>query len=157
MPALEDSVKGFPAARGRYGRIDACRGMPVTNPDFRESAMLVPMILSRLSGKGPVCGIERFVMLLSYTLSVMNKTQLAEAMAQESGLSKIDAAKALNAFIQVTVRTLRADGKILLTGLGTFTTVRYAERMGRNPRSGAPVRIPARRVVRFRPSRTMEE
>lgn len=96
-------------------------------------------------------------MLLNYTLSVMNKTQLAEAMAQESGLSKIDATKALNAFIQVTVRTLRADGKILLTGLGTFTTVRYAERMGRNPRSGAPVRIPARRVVRFRPSRTMEE
>lgn len=86
----------------------------------------------------------------------MNKTQLAEAMAQESGLSKIDAMKALNAFVRVVVRTLRSDEKILLTGLGTFTTVRYAERMGRNPRSGAPVRIPARRVVRFRPSRAME-
>lgn len=87
----------------------------------------------------------------------MNKTQMAEAMAVESGLSKIDAVKALNAFIRVAVRTLKTDEKILLTGLGTFTTVRYAERMGRNPRSGAPVPIPARRVVRFRPSRMIDE
>jgi len=52
---------------------------------------------------------------------------------------------------------LRGDEKILLTGLGTFSTVRYPERMGRNPRTGAPVRIPARRAVRFRPSRTIED
>ena len=70
----------------------------------------------------------------------MNKSQLAEAVAREARLSKIDAVKALNA-----------------TGLGTFSTVRYPERMGRNPRTGAPVRIPARRAVRFRPSRTIED
>ena len=85
----------------------------------------------------------------------MNKSQLAEAVAREARLSKIDAVKALNAFVKV--EALRGDEKILLTGLGTFSTVRYPERMGRNPRTGAPVRIPARRAVRFRPSRTIED
>lgn len=65
--------------------------------------------------------------------------------------------KALNAFIKIAVETLHADEKILLTGLGTFTTSRYPERMGRNPRTGAPVRVPARHVVRFRPSRMIED
>lgn len=77
----------------------------------------------------------------------MNKSQLAEAVAREARLSKIDAVKALNAFVKVAVEALRGDEKILLTGLGTFSTVRYPERMGRNPRTGAPVRIPARRAV----------
>ena len=81
----------------------------------------------------------------------MNKSQLAEAVAREARLSKIDA------FVKVAVEALRGDEKILLTGLGTFSTVRYPERMGRNPRTGAPVRIPARRAVRFRPSRTIED
>ena len=85
----------------------------------------------------------------------MNKSQLAEAVAREARLSKIDAVKALNAFVKVAVEALRGDEKILLTG--TFSTVRYPERMGRNPRTGAPVRIPARRAVRFRPSRTIED
>jgi len=87
----------------------------------------------------------------------MNKSQLAEAVAREARLSKVDAMRALNAFIKVALKTLHTDEKILLTGLGTFTTARYPERMGRNPRTGAPVRIPARQVVRFRPSRTVEE
>ena len=66
----------------------------------------------------------------------MNKSQLAEAVAREARLSKIDAVKALNAFVKVAVEALRGDEKILLTGLGTFSTVRYPERMGRNPRTG---------------------
>ena len=70
----------------------------------------------------------------------MNKSQLAEAVAREARLSKIDAVKALNAFVKVAVEALRGDEKILLTGLGTFSTVRYPERMGRNPRTGAPCR-----------------
>ena len=58
----------------------------------------------------------------------MNKSQLAEAVAREARLSKIDAVKALNAFVKVAVEALRGDEKILLTGLGTFSTVRYPER-----------------------------
>ena len=82
----------------------------------------------------------------------MNKSQLAEAVAREARLSKIDAVKALNAFVKVAVEALRGDEKILLTGLGTFSTVRYPERMGRNPRTGEAVTIPARRVAVFVPS-----
>ena len=52
----------------------------------------------------------------------MNKSQLAEAVAREARLSKIDAVKALNAFVKVAVEALRGDEKILLTGLGTFST-----------------------------------
>ena len=51
----------------------------------------------------------------------MNKSQLAEAVAREARLSKIDAVKALNAFVKVAVEALRGDEKILLTGLGTFS------------------------------------
>ena len=68
----------------------------------------------------------------------MNKSQLAEAVAREARLSKIDAVKALNAFVKVAVEALRGDEKILLTGLGTFSTVRYPERMGRNPAPAHP-------------------
>ena len=68
----------------------------------------------------------------------MNKSQLAEAVAREARLSKIDAVKALNAFVKVAVEALRGDEKILLTGLGTFSTVRYPERMGRNPPPAHP-------------------
>ena len=76
----------------------------------------------------------------------MNKSQLAEAVAREARLSKIDAVKALNAFVKVAVEALRGDEKILLTGLGTFSTVRYPERMGRNPRTGAVPCASARRA-----------
>ena len=86
----------------------------------------------------------------------MNKSQLAEAVAREARLSKIDAVKALNAFVKVAVEALRGDEKILLTGLGTFSTVRYPERMGRNPRTGEAVTIPARRVVVFAPSEKLD-
>ena len=60
----------------------------------------------------------------------MNKSQLAEAVAREARLSKIDAVKALNAFVKVAVEALRGDEKILLTGLGTFSTVRYPRAYG---------------------------
>ena len=68
----------------------------------------------------------------------MNKSQLAEAVAREARLSKIDAVKALNAFVKVAVEALRGDEKILLTGLGTFSTVRYPERMDAIPAPAHP-------------------
>ena len=67
----------------------------------------------------------------------MNKSQLAEAVAREARLSKIDAVKALNAFVKVAVEALRGDEKILLTGLGTFSTVPH-RRTRADP--GAPCR-----------------
>ena len=87
----------------------------------------------------------------------MNKTELIAVVAEKAGLTKADAGKAVNAFFDAVTETLAQGGSVQVIGFGNFEVSEYGERMGRNPRSGAPVRIPARRVVRFRPSRTMEE
>ncbi len=87
----------------------------------------------------------------------MNKTQLVEAIALEAGLTKIEARKALDAMINSTVRALREGDRITLAGLGTLSVVQRSERVGRNPRTGAAVKIPARKVVKFRPSAEIEE
>lgn len=87
----------------------------------------------------------------------MNKSQLVEAVMREANLSKVEACRAVDAVLHTTIRCLRDGDKLTLTGLGTFLTVRRPERTGRNPRTGAAVRIAARRVVKFRPTLTLEE
>lgn len=86
----------------------------------------------------------------------MNKTQLVEAIALDANLSKVDARKAVDSLIRVTVQTLREGDKITLTGLGTFSVQQKSERTGRNPRTGAVVKIPPRKVIRFRPTAEIE-
>ena len=82
----------------------------------------------------------------------MNKHQLIEAVALEAGLSKAAAQKSIEAFVRATVRTLQEGDKLVLSGLGTFSVGQRPARMGRNPRTGAPVKIAAKRVVKFRPT-----
>lgn len=82
----------------------------------------------------------------------MNKAQLVEAIALEANLPKIDARKAVDALVHVALQSLREGDKITLTGLGTFSVQQRSERTGRNPRTGAVVKIPPRKVIRFRPS-----
>lgn len=87
----------------------------------------------------------------------MNKTQLVVAVADQAGISRVDARKALDAFVQVTGQALREGDKIALTGFGAFSTARRSERMGRNPRTGAAVRIAAKNTIRFRPGVELSE
>ena len=86
----------------------------------------------------------------------MNKAQLSEAVARQAGLTKTDARKALDALVSVAAQTFREGGKITLTGLGSFTVQHRSARMGRNPRTGAPVRIPPRKSVKFHPTVDLE-
>lgn len=86
----------------------------------------------------------------------MNKAQFVEAVALEANISKVDARKAVDAMIRITARTLREGERLTLTGLGTFSVVQKAERVGRNPRTGAPMKIPSRKAVKFRPSAEIE-
>ena len=72
----------------------------------------------------------------------MNKAQLVEAIALDANISKIDARKAVDAIIRVTVQSLREGERLTLTGLGTFSVQQKAARIGRNPRTGAAVKIP---------------
>ena len=66
----------------------------------------------------------------------MNKTELVAAMADQAGLSKKDAEKALKAFTDVVAEELKKDGKVQLVGFGTFEVSSRAAREGRNPQSG---------------------
>ena len=84
----------------------------------------------------------------------MNKAQLVEAIALDANISKIDARKAVDAIIRVTVQSLRE--RLTLTGLGTFSVQQKAARVGRNPRTGAAVKIPPRKAVKFRPTIELE-
>ncbi len=86
----------------------------------------------------------------------MNKAQLVEAVALDANLTKIEARKAVDALIRVTVQSLREGERLTITGLGTFSVQQKAERVGRNPRTGAPVKIPARKVIKFRPTVEIE-
>ena len=85
----------------------------------------------------------------------MNKAQFVEAIALDANISKIDARKAVDAMIRVTVQSLREGERLTLTGLGTFS-VQQSERVGRNPSTGAAVKIPPRKVIKFRPTAEVE-
>ena len=81
----------------------------------------------------------------------MNKTQLVEAMAKEAGITKTEAKKVLNAFLKTTTHALSKGHKLTLVGFGTFTVTDKPERAGRNPRTGHPIQINAKRSVKFKP------
>ena len=80
----------------------------------------------------------------------MNKTELVAAMADQAGLSKKDAEKALKAFTDVVAEELKKDGKVQLVGFGTFEVSSRAAREGRNPQSGAPMKIAASKAPKFK-------
>lgn len=80
----------------------------------------------------------------------MNKAQLVEAVALDANLSRVEARKAVDAMLRATVRTLREGDRLTLSGLGTFSVQQKAARVGRNPRTGAVVKIPPRKVIKFR-------
>lgn len=81
----------------------------------------------------------------------MNKTQLVEAIVLESGLSKVEARKAVDAMLHIIEQTLHEGDRVSLTGFGSFCVHHTPERMGRNPRTGEAIPIPARKTIKFRP------
>lgn len=81
----------------------------------------------------------------------MNKTDLINAIAAESGLSKADAAKAWNAATAVIANAVKAGDKVALVGFGTFAASERPARQGKNPRTGESIEIPAKTVVKFKP------
>ena len=80
----------------------------------------------------------------------MNKAELIDAMASASGLSKADSKKALDAFVSSTTSALKGGNKISLVGFGSFDISRRNARNGRNPKTGAVIKIAAKNSVRFK-------
>ena len=79
----------------------------------------------------------------------MNKTELVAAMAEKAGLSKKDAEAALKAFTDAVAEELKKGGKIQLVGFGTFEVSERAAREGRNPQTGAPMKIAASKAPKL--------
>ena len=80
----------------------------------------------------------------------MNKTEFINAVAEQSGLSKVDSKKAVEAFIQTISNEMKEGGKVALLGLGSFSTAEKAARKGVNPKTKEVIDIPARKVVKFK-------
>lgn len=80
----------------------------------------------------------------------MNKAELVDAMAEKANLSKADAKKALDAFIDATSGALNSGDRVSLVGFGSFSVSERAERKGCNPQTGAEITIAAKRVVKFK-------
>lgn len=80
----------------------------------------------------------------------MNKSQLIDSIAKKADLTKADARKALDAFMQTTTESLKKGDKVALVGFGTFGVTKRAARKGRNPQKPDQViNIPAKNVVKF--------
>jgi DNA-binding protein HU-beta len=85
----------------------------------------------------------------------VTKADLVGVLARASGGSKSSAEQAMDAFLEAIRRSLRRGDRVTLSGFGTFVVSQRAARAGRDPRTGAEIRIPAARVPRFRPSRSL--
>jgi len=86
----------------------------------------------------------------------MNKADLINAVAAATGLSKAKAGQAIDAMIDAITGALKKGESVTLVGFGSFSVRQRAARSGRNPRTGAPIRIPARRVPVFRPGKDLK-
>lgn len=87
----------------------------------------------------------------------MNKSELIEAVAKSTGLSKADSDRAISAVVESVTKTLKKGGTVALVGFGTFKVSKRNARMGRNPQSGEPLKIPARKVPRFVAGKTLKD
>ncbi len=88
----------------------------------------------------------------------MTKAELIEQMASDAGISKTTANDTLNALVDGIVGALKKkDGKIVLTGFGTFSKSRRKARIGRNPQTGEEIKIKAANVVKFKAGKKLKE
>ena len=80
----------------------------------------------------------------------MNKAELIEKLSASAGISKKDAGGALDAFTDAITKTLKKGDKLTLVGFGTFSVSKRAARTGRNPQTGATIKIKAKKVAKFK-------
>ena len=87
----------------------------------------------------------------------MNKGELIESIAKQSGLTKADAGRALDATLDAITGALMTGDKVTLPGFGTYSTSKRAARAGRNPQTGATIKIKARTVAKFKAGSKLSE
>jgi DNA-binding protein HU-beta len=87
----------------------------------------------------------------------MNKSELIGAIADKAELSKADAGRAVEALIEVISKALKKNDKVLVVGFGTFAVRRRAARQGRNPKTGAPLKIAASKTPTFKAGKALKD
>lgn len=87
----------------------------------------------------------------------MNKTELIAAAAEQSGITKKDAERVINAAIDTVTTALIKGDKVQLTGFGTFEVAERKARVGRDPRTRESIQIPATKVPTFKPSQGLKD
>jgi DNA-binding protein HU-beta len=80
----------------------------------------------------------------------MNKAQLIDAIAADAKLTKADAKRALDALVKTTSKALKKGDRVALVGFGSFSVSKRNQRTGRNPQTGKPITIKAKKVVKFK-------
>jgi DNA-binding protein HU-beta len=87
----------------------------------------------------------------------MNKSELVEAIHKDIGLSKADAARAIDSFLSNVTKTLKKGDEVILTGFGKFSVVKRAARQGVNPQTGEKVKIKASKAPKFSAGATLKQ
>ena len=87
----------------------------------------------------------------------MNKTELVEAIANASDLTKADSEKALNAFIKTIHTSVKKGDKVSISGLGTFEKIKRAARTGVNPSTGEKIKIKAKNAPKFKAAKAFKD
>jgi DNA-binding protein HU-beta len=87
----------------------------------------------------------------------VNKTELIEHIATQADISKAAAGRALDALIGGVKTTLKKNGSVSIVGFGTFTVTKRPARSGRNPRTGAAIKIKSAKIPKFRPGKALKD
>jgi DNA-binding protein HU-beta len=87
----------------------------------------------------------------------MNKTELVEALASGSGLTRAAASRVLETFMDTITEVLKKGDQVVIPGFGSFSTGNRSARTGRNPQTGKPIQIKARRVAKFKAGKNLSE
>lgn len=90
------------------------------------------------------------VKMFNPNINKMNKIELIDAVAEKAGMTKVDARKAVDAILDAAKGELKNDGKVALVGFGTLAVATRPERKGRNPKTGKPIKIASKKVVKFK-------
>jgi DNA-binding protein HU-beta len=96
------------------------------------------------------------LILSLFKIYTMNKAELIAKIADDAGITKTQSNAAVDAFVEAVTKTLKGGGKVTLVGFGTFSVSKRAARNGRNPQTGAVIKIKAKKVARFKAGKELQ-
>ena len=88
--------------------------------------------------------------LKNFKIFIMNKAELIAKIADDAGITKTQANATVDSFMEAVTKTLKSGNKVTLVGFGTFSVSKRAARNGRNPQTGAVIKIKAKKVAKFK-------